>query len=104
MAKQSIADRLLRLSEGRCPIHGIPMMPVDGWYWSDTGESIHYSKGWEGRISYSIAKCERRDCNITAITYGLNGPCELTDEWKYLVQGTDNVIPFPNRKQANKEY
>jgi len=110
MAKQSIADRLLRLSEGRCPIHGIDMMPIDGWYWADTGESIYCSESWEGRISCAIVECLRRDCNIRAISYSFDcsirsipysfvEPCELTNEWKHLIQRTDKVIPFPKLKQ-----
>lgn len=56
--KQSYSDRMKRLSDGRCPIHGIPMYQIDI-------EHIlqpcgHYDTG------RFIVGCSRKDCNIKA--------------------------------------
>ena len=77
MAKQSKQDRELRLSEGRCPIHGGWMGQVDSWYEMDG-------------VSYTVVGCGRRDCNIRAKAYSMDGPWELMPEFEYLLQQGEN--------------
>lgn len=64
MVKQSRTDRLLRLSEGRCPIHGIPMVQV----------------GVKG--SLFVALCPRRDCGISGTASVSHGPVTLDQEYQ----------------------
>ena len=73
MAKQSTQDRQLRLSEGRCPIHGIWMPQIESW---------HEEKG----ISFTIVGCPRKNCNIKVRAYSINGPWDLLPQFKYLLQ------------------
>lgn len=54
MAKQSREERLRRLDSGCCPVHGIGLTQVDGWYYP------------EGEEPYTIEGCPRNDCSITA--------------------------------------
>ena len=54
MARQSREDRLRRLNTGCCPVHGVGMGQVDGWYYP------------EGEEPYTIVGCARKDCGITA--------------------------------------
>ena len=100
MAKQSPADRLFRLSEGRCPVHGYWMPQVDGWYYSDTGERYYWPEDAEDMGMYTIVGCPRKDCGIQAIAFSLDGPWELLEEWEHLVKDpTGKVIPFPKGKK-----
>jgi len=73
MRKQSRDDRLKRLKEGCCPIHGIVMGQVDI---SDD------------RITF-IMECPRRDCNIRTFEIDAeDGSIEsiaLLPEFKYLL-------------------
>lgn len=75
--KQSVIDRVKRLSEGRCPVHGIPMPQVDRWYAQEDGLL-------SGK-QYTIVECPRADCQIRAKAYQWDGPWELLPEWKYLL-------------------
>jgi hypothetical protein len=52
---QSPETQAERLGDGCCPIHGIPMSQVGTWY-----EPV------DGRPSYTIVGCPRRDCNVLA--------------------------------------
>lgn len=72
---QSSADRSKRLSEGRCPVHGIWMSQTDGWYEQADGKD------------YTIVGCPRRDCNITAKAFSFDGPWELFPDLEYLLEG-----------------
>ena len=71
-AKQSKADRTRRFSEGCCPVHGQEMSQVEGWCYE------------EGR-RHMIVGCCRKDCQIKAKAYGIDGPWELLPEWKSLL-------------------
>jgi len=58
MAKQSKQDRLIRLSDGRCPIHGVGMSQIDL-------EHVLLPCGHYEPKRY-IVECTRNDCNIRA--------------------------------------
>ena len=77
MGKQSTQDRELRLSEGRCPVHGGWMSQIEPWHESDG-------------VSYTVVGCSRRDCEIRAKAFSIDGPWELMPEYVYLLkQGED---------------
>lgn len=65
MAKQSKQDRLRRLSNGWCPVHGMWMPHVDNWY-----DEQH-------RRHLAIVECPRRDCDIRALVMDYSGPWEI---------------------------
>lgn len=71
MAKQSPQDRLHRLSDGRCPIHGTPMPQV--------GNTI------QGDKHLYLVACPRRDCDIKATSESSFGPCDLLPEFEHLL-------------------
>lgn len=71
--KQSLSDRTNRLKTGCCPIHGLFMSQVDGWYYPDD------------RAAYTIVGCPRRDCDARAMADSYEGPWELTPECSYLL-------------------
>lgn len=59
MAEQSRIDRLKRLEDGRCPIHGIGMVQV----------------GQDGALFR--VECPRADCNVQGTTHEPHGPVTL---------------------------
>lgn len=67
-------DPIARWDQGRCPIHGAPIMgQVDRWYEEN------------GRI-YTIIGCHYNGCPVTAKVYDrVSGPVELMSEWKHLL-------------------
>jgi hypothetical protein len=65
--KQSPTDRLHRLHQGRCPVHGISMPQVDSWYYPEAGRA------------YTVVGCPREDCSIRAKAYSIDGPWELVN-------------------------
>jgi hypothetical protein len=73
--KQSREDRLRRLENGCCPIHGIPMHQVG-----------LTSQGDEDDVLY-IAECDRKDCNIRGTTDEPFGPLTLLPEFRHLLDG-----------------
>lgn len=74
--KQSLADRLHRFEQGCCPIHGLFMSQIDGWY---------YPEDWE---PYTVVGCPRRDCEAQAKAHSRNGPWELMSACSYLLDET----------------
>ena len=72
MANQSKADRLLRLSEGRCPIHGGQMGQVGNTVEPD-GSSMF------------VAECGWRTCGIQAKTSSPEGPAQLLPGFEYIL-------------------
>lgn len=73
MAKQSATDRLFRLSEGRCPIHGLDMTQVEPG---------------------GIVGCPRKDCSIRAVMdFEIDEEefrvlsCTLLSEWQFIIDG-----------------
>lgn len=78
--KQSVADREKRLSEGRCPVHGLPMPQADSWYTQEDGKQ------------YTLVECPRSDCQIRAKAFHWNGPWELLPEWHYLILESVKII------------
>lgn len=77
--KQSAKDRIKRINEGRCPIHGLYMPQVGRWE-----EQIG---GPLDGAQFTIVECPRNDCNIQAKAVGPQGPWELLSEWDYLLAG-----------------
>ena len=73
-AKQSAYDRAKRLSDRRCPIHGIGM--------SQVGLPLDDDDGHD----HSIASCPRRDCSILANGDNGDGRLELLPEWAHLIE------------------
>ena len=76
-AKQSYADRVHRLSDGRCPIHGIPMYQIDLEYVAlPCG---HY----EARRA--IVECSRKDCEVLAYEEKPFQDAVLFPQFQYLL-------------------
>lgn len=71
MAKQSLDDQEQRLTKGCCPIHGGGM-----------GQADRHYRILGGR-TFTIVECMRRDCDIQAVAWSIDGPWDLlptTDE------------------------
>lgn len=93
MAKQTRRDRERRLEEGCCPIHGLGMGQVDGWYYMDEEGQVHDATMMEAeslksmniREEYTIVGCPRRDCDIRATATGPASPCKLLPKWAYIL-------------------
>ena len=104
MAKQSRADRLLRLSEGRCPVHGLRMPRVDKWYFVDTDEpDIDWDEDSADRETYTIFGCPRKDCGIKAKASSFDGPWELLEEWKYLLNDSENMETLMSERSYERK-
>jgi hypothetical protein len=78
--KQSVDDRLKRLREGKCPVHGIGMGQVDSWYYPPNARP------------YTIAECPRKDCGIRVKAYEAHKNYELLPAWAHLVGG-EQITP-----------
>jgi hypothetical protein len=76
-ARQSQADRLKRLDDCRCPVHGCSMSQLTGYFSIGDDDLLP---------AYTHVQCDRRDCEITAIAYHWNGPYILLDKWKHLIE------------------
>lgn len=77
--KQSAKDRELRLSEGRCPIHGGGLGQIDlDWIKLPSGH-------WEAHRS--TAQCNRKDCNIKVYYNDKNDTWEIFEEFKNIMKG-----------------
>lgn len=87
--RQSLVDRINRLNNGCCPIHGLFMSQVDGWYYPDDREP------------YTIVGCPRNDCDAQARADSNNGPWEIMPDCAYLLD--ESYIPPPQiRKDKSK--
>lgn len=73
MVKQTRQDRLLRLADGRCPVHGIPMVQA----------------GLRGELFSAI--CPRKDCGIQGTALEAHGPVTLDPAHQELIN--DAVHP-----------
>lgn len=71
MPKQSVEDRMHRLANGGCPIHGIPMYQVG-----------HTEVNGKHRF---VAECTRADCRVRAYTHEPFGPLVLLPEFEHLL-------------------
>src|SRR5262245_5000334 len=71
--KQSPGEGDSRLAQGRCPVHGLPMPPIDRWYQEGKGHS------------YTVVQCPRRAWAITAPAFAHNGPWALLPAWGFLL-------------------
>lgn len=90
MPKQSSSDRLQRLNRGCCPIHGIYMSQIDGWYVEDDG------------CHYTIVGCNRHDCKVSAKAYGIDGPWEILPDYAHLFDETLIALELASRPPAKK--
>lgn len=89
--KQSLSDRLKRLNQGCCPIHGLFMSQVDSWYYPKTGKP------------YTIVGCPRKNCNANARAYNFEGPWEILSDCAYLL---DEILDFsllPKNRNPKKK-
>jgi hypothetical protein len=75
--KQSAADRQERLDEGGCPIHGIGLSQISGWY-----EETDWTKRRTLGKHFTLVSDGREDCPLVAKAYAFEGPYELLPEWK----------------------
>lgn len=66
---QSIDVQRKRLSEGCCPIHGLGMSQIDGWYYPKDGRG------------FTVVACSRRDCQLAALAYYSTGDDHLSCEF-----------------------
>ncbi len=86
--KQSSTERLNRLHEGRCPIHGLAMNQVDRWYYP------------KEREPYTIVGCGRGDCEVRAMANSYDGPWEIMPDCAYLLD--ERYIPPPQKRIRNE--
>lgn len=77
MAKQSKQDRLLRLSKGRCPIHGISM--------SQIGLEFLTSPDGQNYIGRHIVDCPRKDCFVLAYEETPHADAVLLPQFHHLI-------------------
>ncbi|MDM8537811.1 hypothetical protein QUF70_13725 [Desulfobacterales bacterium HSG17] len=99
MTKQTPADRLLKLSAGKCPVHGIWMPQIDTWYYADTGERYFWPEENADRAIFTIVECPWNNCGIQAKAFSNDGPWELTEKWEHLlVDPEKKIIQFPIHK------
>lgn len=88
--KQSLQDRLRRFNQGFCPIHGLFMNQVDGWYYP------------EEEKPYTIVACPRKDCVARAKAPSFDGPWELLSECSFLLADILDESRLPPRKKPQK--
>ena len=74
--RQSPEDRLLRLKDRRCPVHGVCMPQVSDFFEQKGGR-------YDG-AEVCIVQCCRRDCQISGVQDSPNSPIELLPEWRFL--------------------
>lgn len=65
--RQTLADRERRLSDGRCPIHGIGMVQV----------------GLQGALF--LAACPRKGCCVQGTSEAVPGAVTLLQEYRHLL-------------------
>jgi hypothetical protein len=73
---QLVAARRERLAKGCCPLHGLGMSQVDGWYYP-----MH-------ERPYTIVGCPYPQCEVQAKAFSIDG------EWELLPQCAHLVRPF----------
>lgn len=83
-AKQSVPDRLARLADGRCPLHGTAMPQV--------GNRII-----NGAV-HAVVACPREDCNVQATMANHRARAVLTAEFDHLVTATATVTDIATRR------
>jgi hypothetical protein len=60
-----------RLDRGRCPIHGLVLEQIGGFYYRKDGSEATYQSS---RRNYTLAGCPRRDCTFTATMKNWDAP------------------------------
>lgn len=95
--KKPQADRLIRLREGRCPVHGIPMSQVDRFY---TEKDPVRARLFGNEFTFQMDR--RKDCDIIVRAYGIAGPFELVAKWHELVTDDEasNIVRLRHEHQA----
>jgi hypothetical protein len=71
---QSVAVRWARLTKGQCPVHGLSMSQVDGWYYPRQGQP------------YTIVGCPHPQCVVQAKAFSRDGAWELLPHCAHLVR------------------
>ncbi len=71
---QAVAARRERLSQGCCPLHGLWMPQVDGWYAPLHGKP------------YTIVGCPHPQCEVQAKAFSSHGEWELLPPYAHLVR------------------
>jgi len=67
------AERMVRLRQGRCPLHGAIMLPNSGWHYPIT------------EAPYFEVACPSEVCSVRAKAYSQRGPWQLLPQWEYLL-------------------
>jgi hypothetical protein len=71
---QSVAARRERCTKGRCPLHGLRLAQVDGWYYPRHGKP------------YTIVGCPHPQCEVQAKAFSIDGAWELLPHCAHLVR------------------
>lgn len=87
--KQSLIDRINRFNQGCCPIHGLGMGQIDGWYYP------------ENEKPFTIVGCPRRDCKAQVKAYDVSGPWEMMPECVYLLDEDFDLSSISPFKKSN---
>ncbi len=90
--KQSLSDRLQRLNQGCCPIHGSFMLQIDSWYYPEKSKP------------YTIVGCSRKNCEAKAIAYGIDGPWEISPDCAWLLDENLDLSLLPQNRKPTKSY
>ena len=110
MAKTPESVRKLRISQGRCPHHGIRVYQSDGWYYADTKEACTkeicpYPEDTGGRELFTFFDCPHKDCETVLYAPTPDGPfevaCDYTEEL-LREKMEKKVIPFPKSRIKRK--
>lgn len=93
--RQSVPDRLLRLPEGRCPIHGIDL--AGGYdltmyeYLTPEERELNPLSEWGHFSLYRSLECPRRDCDILGL---MGGGCPSVPPF-FLPKYFSNLLGLP---------
>ena len=66
--KQSLDDRVARLNQGCCPVHGYSMSQIDEGFATQRGDP------------FMVVGCSAKGCPVKAKAYDIDGPWELFPE------------------------
>lgn len=73
--RQSATDRIDRLNQGCCPVHGSWMSQVGGWCDVETD------------APYTVVGCNRQNCDVRAKAYSADVSWKLLPEFTYILEG-----------------
>jgi hypothetical protein len=84
-ARQAPVHRAARLRDGRCPVHGLELLQVDGWWCPDHGPDEACPSGCR-REPFTVVGCPRGDCRIEATMRSTDGPAVLSPAFAFLLR------------------